>query len=119
MGFVVTAGHINDCTRAIALPVERTPEYVLADKGYDSEAIVDHIGAMGAVVNMPPKSNHKQQRKYHKNLYRQRSRIQRCFSRLKHFRRFATRYEKLKSNFIALVALACSWLHLPLYVDTA
>jgi len=26
---------------------------VLADKGYDSEAIVDHIGAMGAVVNMP------------------------------------------------------------------
>jgi transposase len=110
---------LKDCTQAIALLVERTPEYELADKGYDGEAIVEHIGAMGAVVIMPPKTNHKQQRKYYKNHYRQRNRIERCFSRLKHFRRFATRYEKLKSNFIALVALACSWLHLPLCVDTA
>ena len=35
-----------------------------------------------------------------------------------HFRRFATRYEKNKENFQALVALACSWLHLQIYIDT-
>ena len=97
MGFVVTAGHINDCTQAIALLGERTP---------------------GSRCHQPPKSTIKQQRKYY-NRYRQRNRIERRFSRLKHFRRFATKYEKLKSNFLALVALACSWLHLPLYVDTA
>ncbi len=77
------------------------------------------IETMGAVAVVPCKSNHKQQRSHDKTLYRQRNRIERCFSRLKHFRRFATRYEKLKTNFQALVALACSWLHLQLYVDTA
>ena len=91
----------------------------LADKGYDSQAILDHIETMGAIAVVPSKSNRKQQRTHDKELYRKRNRIERCFSRLKHFRRFATRYEKLKQNFIALVALACAWIHLQLYVDTA
>ena len=92
---------------------------MLADKGYEGQPILHHIEAMGAVAVVPSKSNRKQQRSHDKELYRQRNRIEPCFSRLKHFRRFATRYEKLKTNFIALVALACSWLHLQLYVDTA
>ena len=54
-----------------------------------------------------------------KTLYKQRNRIERCFSKLKCFRRFATRYEKSKACFHALVTLACAWLHLRLYVDTA
>ena len=117
--FLVTGGQVNDCTQAIALLGERKAEWVLADKGYDSQAILNHIEAMGAVAVVPSKSNRKQQRTHDKELYRKRNRIERCFSRLKHFRRFATRYEKLKQNFKALVALACSWLHLQLYVDTA
>jgi transposase len=52
-------------------------------------------------------------------LYKLRNRIERCFSELKHFRRFATLYEKSKACFTALVALACSWIILKLYVDTA
>ena len=115
----MTAGQVNDCTQAIALLGERKTEYVLADKGYDTDAIVAHVEAMDAVAVIPPKSNRKQQREYDKTLYKQRNRIERCFSRLKHFRRFATRYEKLKTNFQALVTIACSWLHLQLYVDTA
>lgn len=116
--FLVTAGQVNDCTQAVELLGERKAVWVLADKGYDSQAILNHIEAMGAVAVVPSKSNRKQQRSHDRELYRQRNRIERCFSRLKHFRRFATRYEKLKTNFKALVALACSWLHLQLYVDT-
>ena len=119
MDFIVTAGQVNDCTQAIALLAERKSEYVLADKGYDTDAIVEHVATMGAIAVIPPKSNRKLQREYDKTLYKQRNRIERCFSRLKHFRRFATRYEKLKRNFHALVTLACAWLHLLLYVDTA
>jgi transposase len=119
MDFLVTAGQVNDCTQALSLLGQRRAEHVLADKGYDSGAILEHIEAMGAVAVIPPKANRKQQRSYDKTLYKQRNRIERCFSRLKHFRRFATRYEKLKAHFHALVALACSWLHLQLYVDTA
>ena len=117
--FLVTGGQVNDCTQAIDLLGDRQAVWVLADKGYDSQTILDHIEAMGAVAVIPSKSNRKRQRCHDKELYRQRNRIERCFSRLKHFRRFATRYEKLKTNFKALVALACSWLHLQLYVDTA
>jgi len=117
--FAVTAGQFHDCTQAIALLGDRKAEAVLADKGYDSDAIVQHVSGMGAVAVIPSKRNRKQPRAYDKTLYKQRNRIERCFSRLKHFRRFATRYEKLKINFKALVALACAWLHLQIYVDTA
>ena len=80
---------------------------------------MEHIEARGAQAVIPPKRNRKLQREYDKTLYKQRNRIERCFSRLKHFRRFATRYEKSRACFQALVALACSWLLLQLYVDTA
>ena len=42
------------------------------------------------------------------DMYKHRSRIERTFARLKQFRHFATRYEKSKTCFQALVALACS-----------
>ena len=56
---------------------------------------------------------------YDRELYNQRNRIERCFSKLRQFRRFATQYEKSKTTFKAIVALACSWIILTLYVDTA
>jgi transposase len=96
--FVVTAGQVNDCTQAIPLLGERKTGHVLADKGYDSDAIVEHVATMGAVAVIPPKSNRKVQREYDKDLYKQRNRIERCFAKLKHFRRFATRYEKNKEK---------------------
>jgi putative transposase len=68
---------------------------------------------------IPPRRDRKVQRKYDKDLYKQRNRIERCFSKLKCFRRFATRYEKSKESFQAIVTIACAWLHLRLYVDTA
>ena len=91
---------------------------MLADKGYDSHAILAHIQQMGAVAVIPSLASRARQRTHDKELYRKRNRIERCFATLKHFRRFATRYEKLKQNFNALVAIACAWLHLKLYVDT-
>ena len=117
--FLITGGQVNDCTQAITLLGQHKAEAVLADKGYDADAIVEHVEAMGAKAVIPPKRNRKVQREYDKDLYKQRNRIERCFSKLKCFRRFATRYEKSKACFYALVALACAWLHLRLYVDTA
>ena len=117
--FRITAGQVADCTQAIELLGTHSTEAVIADKGYDSDAVVAHVDTMGAQTVIPPKCNRKQQREYDISLYRLRNRIERAFSKLKHFRRFATRYEKSKACFHALVALACSWLILQLYVDTA
>ena len=116
--FLITGGERNDCTQAIDLLGQHKAGWVLADKGYDSKAILAHIQRMGAVPVVPSLSSRAQQRIYDKQLYRLRNRIERCFAKLKHLRRFATRYEKLKQNFKALVAIACLSLHLKLYVDT-
>ena len=119
LGFVVTAGQVADCTQAIALLGQRQAEAVIADKGYDADTVVQHIEATGAKAVIPPRSNRKVQRSYNPMLYQMRNRIERCFSKLKQFRRFATRYEKSRCTFHAMVALACAWIILQLYVDTA
>jgi transposase len=110
---------LADCSQAIDLLGQRKAEAVLADKGYDADVIVQRIEETGAKAVIPPKRNRKVQRDYDQLLYKQRNRIERTFSRLKQFRRFATRYEKSKTCFQAMVILACSWLVLQLYVDRA
>lgn len=118
--FLLTGGQISDYIPALELLGQRKAEAVIADKGYDSDKLVQHVEeTMQAKAVIPPRSNRKQQREYDKALYKLRNRIERCFSKLKQFRRFATRYEKSKDCFQALVALACAWINLQLYVDTA
>jgi transposase len=119
LDFRITAGQMADCSQAIDLLGQHKAEAVIADKGYDADAILQHIEETSAKAVIPPKRNRKVQREFDRQLYKQRNRIERTFSRLKQFRRFATRYEKSKNCFQALVALACSWIVLQLYVDTA
>jgi transposase len=64
------------------------------------------IEAQGAVPNIPAKSNRKWRPCFSKTLYRERNQVERFFSKLKHFRRVATRYDKLADNFLAMVKLA-------------
>jgi transposase len=56
---------------------------------------------------------------YDRALYKQRNLIERCFNRLKQFRRFSTRYCRNIEAFRSCTALACPWIRLQLYVDTA
>jgi len=78
----------------------------MADKGYDADHLVQTIAETGARVVIPPKRNRKLQRPYDTDLYKERNRIERFFNKLKHFRRVATRYDKLLANFMGFVKLA-------------
>lgn len=91
----------------------------MADRGYDSDVIVAAIQATGAQAVIPSRIHRKVQRPHDRTLYKLRNRIERCFNRLKQFRRLATRYCKRRIAFQATVTLACAWLHLVQYVDTA
>ena len=82
------------------------PAAMLADKGYDSDAIRDDLERRGADPVIPTKSNRKVQRPVDKLTYALRNRIERFFNRLKHSRRIATRYHKLASSFLGFVQLA-------------
>jgi transposase len=106
--FIVTGGEVADCTQALPLLENHNAAYVLADKGYDSNEIVDYIQKNGATPVIPPKKNRIEQRYYDKEIYKDRHLIECCFSKLKHFRKIATRYEKYLHSFKALVAIALS-----------
>jgi transposase len=110
--FIVTAGQESDMLQAIPLLTNQSASYVIADKGYDSDAIISHIKCMDAEPVIPPKSNRIVQRFYDKYLYKDRNLIERFFNKLKQFRKIATRFEKSKTNFDGLLYLACSFLWL-------
>ena len=53
----------------------------------------------------PGKSNRKKRIRHDKSAYKNRNVIERCFGRLKDFRRIATRYDKLAGNFFSALCL--------------
>ncbi|WP_288990228.1 IS5 family transposase [uncultured Sphingopyxis sp.] len=116
----LTAGQAHDGPAAYHLLDRLDPHtIVLADKAYDADGIRNLIEAQGAVPNIPAKSNRKWKPCFSKRLYRERNLIERFFSKLKHFRRVATRYDKLAENFLAMIQLASMRLWLRVYESTA
>ena len=82
------------------------PEAMLADKGYDSDAIRSGLERRGADPVIPAKANRKVQIVICRKTYAMRNRIERFFNKLKHSRRCATRYDKLANSFLGFVQLA-------------
>lgn len=76
---------------------------LLADKGYDAKYIAEEAIISGAQVVIPSRVWNKEQREYDKDLYKQRNLIERFYGKMKHYRRVATRYDKLAVVFHAFV----------------
>lgn len=91
------------------LPAARA---LVADRGYDSRAILDLVAAAGGQAQIPTQCRVKLQRTVQTDLYRRRNLIERFFCKLKQFRRVATRFDKLARNSLAAAALASAriWL---------
>ncbi len=103
---ILTAGQEADVTHAGAL-IEGVPiEVVIADKGYDSRAVVGAIEARGAEAVIPSLKNRAQPREIDRERYKDRNLGERFWSKLKQYRRVATRYEKTARNFLAFVHVA-------------
>ncbi len=92
---------------------------MLADKAYDADRIRPSLRERAAFANIPPKAHRRSKPYFSTWLYRERNLIERFFSKLKHFRRVATRYDKLAENFLAMVQLASMRLWLRVYESTA
>lgn len=104
--FILTAGQKGDAPQAEALIADLPAEVVMADTAYDSDRLRETVAQKGAVAVIP--NNPSRARKYplDRHLYAQRHLIECCFSRLKQFRRVATRYEKTARNYLAIVTIA-------------
>lgn len=108
LGFVITPGETHDATAYDELMNldEMRPTALLADKGYDSDAIREDSWFHGTDPIIPTKVNRKVQRPVDPLLYALRNRIERFFNKLKNARRVATRYDKTVDSFLAFVQLA-------------
>jgi transposase len=102
--FALSPGQAHDITEAAKLLDGESADYVLGDRAYDANSLRETIAAMGATAVIPshPRRKH--------NIYRLRNRIERCFNKLKHFRRFATRYDRRAIHFLAFIHLASAML---------
>jgi transposase len=106
---ILSAGQIADIEQATALIKDQPVEFVVADKGYDSDAFVTAITAQGSQAVIPPRSNRLTPRTFDRHIYKSRNLIERFFARIKQFRRIATRYDKLAKSFLSFVHLACAF----------
>lgn len=79
---------------------------VIADKGYDKKALVAEVESRGARAVIPTQKDRKAQRPVDPHLYRERNLCERFWSKVKQYRRVATRYEKKAANFLAFVKVA-------------
>lgn len=80
--------------------------YVIADRAYDADSLMDLILDSGSEPVIPPRRHRKYQHAYDHDLYKERNQVERLFAKLKEFRRIATRYDKLMQNFIGFVKIA-------------
>jgi len=110
--FCITAGQVHDSTAALPLLEGQKTQAILADKAYDSNKLREHITQMNAQAVIPSRSNRKQPIAHDTQLYKQRNRIERCFNKLKHWRRFATRFDRRIIHFTGFVLLAASYIWL-------
>lgn len=92
---------------------KKPPVAIIADKAYGSKTIRQSIADEGAVAVIPSKSNARHPIAHDPDLYAMRNLVERFFCKMKDMRRLTTRYEKLKTNFLAMVhmfAIRC-WLN--------
>ncbi|QDU54407.1 Transposase DDE domain protein [Aeoliella mucimassa] len=101
----LTGGNRHDMHQAETLLEGLTPEYVVADKGYDCHWFRDQIRRQGAKPVIPTRRGFRQKR-YDRTRYKLRNVVERFFNRLKHYRRVATRYDKTDRNYDGFLCLA-------------
>lgn len=113
---VLSAGQASDKAAVEALIDGLKPAQALvADRGYDARAVIDLVASRGGCAHIPTQRDRKVQRSINPAIYRKRNVVERYFCKLKHFRRIATRFDKLARNFLAAVLLASSRLWLRAY----
>ncbi len=104
--FFVTAGQRSDYIKALDLVEGREMEALIGDKGYDADYMVKAAKDVGAESVIPSRARRKAPREHDQELYKERNLIERMFNKLKHFRRVATRYDKLDIAYLGFVFIA-------------
>jgi transposase len=106
---LLTPGNVHDCKVAQRC-IEALPPSakLVADKGYDSQALREWLQERGTEPVIPPRRNRKIQYDYDKVVYKQRNVVERMFCRFKDWRRIATRFDRNLKNFMGAICIAAA-----------
>ena len=102
----VRSAQRHDVTQAEELLKGWKTTRVLADKGYDSNAVLANVAALNAEAVIPPKANRLIQREYDKEFYKERHLVECYFNKLKQFRRVFSRFDQQARNYLSFVQFA-------------
>ena len=106
---IVGPGNESDYRKAADLVDGYRPLIAMADKGYDADWFIDALRNCGiGEIAIPSKRNRKVSREYNQDIYKGRNVVERAIAKLKHYRRIATRYEKMARNYYSLICLAAA-----------
>ena len=119
MAIVLTGGQVSDVKGFAPVMAEPgpKPKVMLGDKGYDADAILKDLEASNIAPVIPPKRNRTVQPIIDGYIYALRNLVERCFSKLKHCRRLATRYDKTADSFLGFILIASARLWIRHFVD--
>ena len=106
---ILTPGNVADCTVGPdCVSMIAGIEELIGDKAYDSNSFRKSLRQGSITPVIPGRANRKKRIRYDKEAYKGRNVIERCYCRLKDFRRIATRYDKLARNFFSSVCLVAA-----------
>ena len=108
--FLIAPGQRHDILAVPGLLEGYRPTAVLADRAYDAGSLRQYLETIGARAVIPSTRSRKAPIPHDPLIYKLRNRIERCFNKLKHFRRFATRYDRLAKHYLAFIHIAASML---------
>jgi transposase len=83
-------------------------DVLLADRAYDSDALHAEMAVRGVFANVRQMPQRVHKPPFSASLYKLRNAVERFFSKIKHYRAIATRYEKHPENYMALIKLAAA-----------
>ena len=105
---MLSEGQRNDINYAVPVleHINLKGSSVLADRGYDSNKLIDYVYSRGGEPTIPSRKNAKFQRHCDWWLYKERHLVEKLFLKLKAYRRIATRYDKLASTYLGFIYIA-------------
>jgi transposase len=109
---LLTGGQQGDAPQAIALLEGFDFTAVLADRGYDADYILEFITQNEAEAVIPAKKNRIVQRDIDSHIYKSRHLVECFMSKIKHYRRIFSRFEKYATRYMSFLSFASAliWL---------
>ena len=110
--FILTPGQSSEINQAPELIKGIAGANILGDKAFDSDEFINQVISQNCIPVIPPKSNRKVQRDVDYYLYKERHLVECFFSKVKHFRRIFSRFDKMAEAYMGFLAFASTiiWL---------